>query len=126
MTDSLTNIEVLPDIAIPAVQRAFDALRLKRMRQKDCRIELNRELAALGLNPASSSGFDRWAQKVKADKISRPRTLDRSQPVALGDPASTTTISAATATLVLAAADAIRAELGGGQEAGTGRPTRKA
>lgn len=71
-------IERLPDIALPAVQRAYDLIAAKRATQRAALERLNVELAAIGLGPVSRPGFNRWAARISNGGLRRPEPLPSS------------------------------------------------
>lgn len=71
-------IERLPDIALPAVQRAYDLIAAKRATQRVALERLNVDLAVIGLGPVSRSGFNRWAARISNGGLRRPEPLPSS------------------------------------------------
>lgn len=65
-------IQLLPDQAVPDVQRIWDAIRACRRTQKDMHSDFNQRLAALGIASISLSSFQRYAMKVRNGEVLRP------------------------------------------------------
>lgn len=79
------KIEMLPDVAIPALQEAYDAIHGRKATQRATRDRLNAELAALNLEPVSGSGFSRWCHRILSAGLRRPETAGRAASVRRGN-----------------------------------------
>lgn len=60
----LSKIDMLPDCAQPAIAWANQELRKRERLQKDILEEFNSRLAELGIEPISSSGFNRHSMQL--------------------------------------------------------------
>lgn len=69
-------IETIDPRGLSALQWAFDQIVEGRMQQKDVRAEFNRRVAALGLQEASSSGFNRWSIAIRNGGRRRPQPTE--------------------------------------------------
>ena len=75
MAGRLSQMQTLPEPALPTVQWAFDALQSRRVTQQTVRAEVNARLVALGLPPVSRSALSRFAIGIASGRVTRPEPL---------------------------------------------------
>lgn len=75
MKQRLTYIETLPDEAVKHVLWLYNTIMARRMSQTDMLEEFNRRLLAIGQKPASLSGLNRYAIKVRDGAVRRPQVV---------------------------------------------------
>lgn len=75
MKQRLTYIETLPGEAVKHVLWLYNTILARRMSQTDMLEEFNRRLLAMGEKPASLSGLNRYAIKVRDGAVRRPQVI---------------------------------------------------
>lgn len=116
MKHRLSYLETIDDIALAAVQLAYDRVRSGRMTQVAMHEALCADLEALGVARVSLSGFNRWALAIREGRIGRPKAMPQPSGIpqlsdASASPGIRHDISEETAGLIFAAARAIFEDL---------------